>query len=59
MPGCRIQIVAQEGRRLAQLLHQDSYSYEIALLFIGGDSNADIEARSEQVKARLHFELER
>ena len=59
MPGCRIQVVAIEGRRLAQLLHQDSYSYETALVFIGGDSNEDIEKRKEQVTDRLLFELER
>ena len=59
MPGCRIQIVAVEGRRLAQLLHQDSYSYETALLFIGGDSSEDVEDKSRRVKARLLFELER
>lgn len=59
IPGVRIQIIAVEGERLSRLLHQDSYSYETALLFIGGDSNEDIENRSEQVKARLNLELER
>ncbi|PAU80022.1 D-alanine--D-alanine ligase [Halovibrio salipaludis] len=59
IPGVRIQIVAHEGYRLSTLFHQDSYTFETALLFIGGDSLEEIERKSEQVKGRLHFELER
>ena len=53
--GCRIQIVAQEGWRLSTLFHQDSYTYETALLFIGSDSLEEIERKSEQARARLYF----
>ena len=59
IPGTRVLIIAHEGWHLSSLYHQDSYTFETANLFVAGDSLDEIEAKSEQVKARLNFELER
>jgi hypothetical protein len=45
MPWCRIQIEVDEGARLSQLRDQDSYSYEIATIFVGADNDAELQAR--------------
>ncbi|GGY63197.1 hypothetical protein GCM10007071_07180 [Marinobacter zhanjiangensis] len=55
MPGCQIQVEAEQGSRLSDMLHQDSYSFEYAVLFVGGDSVEDIDQKADQIKARLDF----
>ncbi|TVP59179.1 MAG: ATP-grasp domain-containing protein [Halomonadaceae bacterium] len=55
MQHCLIQIEPLQGQRLSEMLHQDSYSYEVATLFIGGESAEDIEAKAESIKQQLHF----
>ncbi len=37
-PGTRVQVQVQEGMKLSQLRHQDSYSYEYAVIFMGADT---------------------
>ncbi|MFO7994616.1 MAG: ATP-grasp domain-containing protein [Marinobacter sp.] len=58
-PGCRIQVEAEQGCRLSDMLHQDSYSFEYALLFVGGDSVEEIDHKADQIKARLDFRFTR
>lgn len=55
----RIQIEASQGRRLSDMLHQDQYTFEIATLFVGGDSVEEVERKGELVKNRLEFRLRR
>ena len=58
MPGVAIQVEAKPGRTLSALLHQDSYTFEYATVFIGGNDIADIEARYRHVGQRLDFRFE-
>ncbi|HKK54687.1 ATP-grasp domain-containing protein [Marinobacter sp.] len=58
-PGCQIQVEAEQGRRLSDILHQDSYSFEYAVLFVGGDSQQEIDKKTDQIKARLDFKFTR
>jgi hypothetical protein len=45
------------GARLSQLRDQDSYSYEIATIFVGADSDAQLEARYRACQERLPLRL--
>lgn len=58
-PGCHIQVEAEQGCRLSDMLHQDSYSFEYAVLFVGGDSVEEIDHKADQIKARLDFRFTR
>lgn len=55
IPGCHIKVEAEQGGRLSDMLHQDSYSFEYALLFLGGDSVEEIDKQADHIKARLDF----
>jgi hypothetical protein len=57
MPWCRIQLEVDVGARLSQLRDQDSYSYEIATIFVGADSDAQLEARYRSCQERLPLRL--
>jgi hypothetical protein len=57
MPWCRIQIDVDEGDRLSQLRDQDSYSYEIATIFVGADNDAELRARHRACLERLPLRL--
>jgi hypothetical protein len=46
-----------EGMRLSDLPSQDSYSFEIADLFIGADDEADLHAKYREVMAMLNFQF--
>lgn len=56
--GVRIQIPPKVGRRLTDMRDQDSYSFELALIHMGADDEADVERKYEAVVDRLHFEFE-
>lgn len=57
IPGVLIEIPVREGMRLRHLPDQDSYSYEVAVIFVGGEDHADVRAKYEQVLARLPLEF--
>jgi hypothetical protein len=44
--------------RLSELPDQDSYSYEIGVLFVGADSQPELMRRYRRCKARLGLALE-
>lgn len=52
-PGAMIQIAVHEGMRLSDLPGQDAYSFEVAVIFLGGENAAALEANY----ARLIDEL--
>jgi biotin carboxylase len=58
MPGTLVDIEIQEGTRLSELLHQDSFSFEIGVLYIGADSEEDLERRIERCQEILTFEID-
>ncbi|KAA6186224.1 D-alanine--D-alanine ligase [Thiohalocapsa marina] len=57
VPHCRIQVAVRAGMRLSELRNQDSYSYELASLFIGADNQAQLLERFADCMARLPLEL--
>jgi len=59
VPHSRIDIEVREGQRLSELRDQDSYSYEVAAIFVGGDSEAELEARFGACMSRLPLQFER
>ena len=57
-PGVVVQIEVEEGMLLSQLCYQDSYSYEVATLFIGAADNTELERIYTRVMERLPMEFE-
>jgi biotin carboxylase len=56
-PGTRIQVELQVGDRLSELRGQDEYSYEVAVVFMGGHDRRDIERRYAALLERLPLEF--
>ena len=61
VPDSKIFIVAQEGKRLSELMDQDSYSYRLALLFVAGTDKQDIENKRKLIESTLyeHFRFKK
>ena len=57
IPGVLIQLELSEGMRLSELRYQDSYSYEVAVVFVGATDHASLEDKYQQVLARLPLEF--
>ncbi|MDX1466218.1 MAG: hypothetical protein R3215_11005 [Halomonas sp.] len=57
-PGTLVQLNVREGMRLSELRHQDSFSWELGVLFIGADDRETLDARIEQCRRMLPFEIE-
>lgn len=58
LPDTIVKIMPQPGQRLSTLMDQDSYSYTLALLWIGAGSPRQLQRRYEQAEDMLTFELE-
>jgi RNase adaptor protein for sRNA GlmZ degradation len=56
-PDVIVQIPVQEGVRLSQLHDQDSYSYEIAVLFMGADNHQSLLEKYHQCRDMLPLEF--
>jgi hypothetical protein len=57
-PGCRVRLMVQEGDRLAHLRLQDSYSFEIAEIFLGAESQPALKAAYRTCLEMLDFRHE-
>lgn len=55
MPELMVQVLVPEGCRLSQLPDQDSYSYEIMDIFLGGESDEMIEDAHDRCRDSLVF----
>ncbi len=55
--GTEIQLHIREGMRLSDLHYQDSYSYEIASVFIGADNEQQLLQKYHDVQQALPLEL--
>ena len=55
--GADVQIHVAPGMRLSELRDQDSYSYEIADLFMGADSHEELLANYHEALAMLPFHI--
>ncbi|NED95957.1 ATP-grasp domain-containing protein [Phytoactinopolyspora alkaliphila] len=58
VPGATVNIVAKEGCRLSELTHQDSYSFELAEIIVGGDNDDELSDKYERCVAALPFDIE-
>lgn len=56
-PDASVRLMAEEGTRLAHLPYQDSYSYEIAEIFLGADSQRELLEKYRASVELLPFEL--
>ena len=56
-PSAEIQLHIDAGMRLSELKDQDSYSYEIAVIFLGGDSQKDLLQKYRAVQQALPLQL--
>ncbi|WP_237065169.1 ATP-grasp domain-containing protein [Microbulbifer guangxiensis] len=57
VPGCKIAILVDEGMRISDLASQDSYSFEVANICLGGQDQADMLEQYREVAAALRFEF--
>lgn len=59
IPGTRIELRVKEGQRLSDLAEQDAYSYALALVYVGGRDEEDLQQRYAQVVRDLDIGLDR
>ncbi|NDL60729.1 ATP-grasp domain-containing protein [Phytoactinopolyspora mesophila] len=59
VPLTKVDVVAREGERLSNLTHQDSYSYELALIYIGAEIEDELDEKYHTCVERLPFGLQR
>lgn len=57
-PGLEVAVIARRGSRLSELPRTDSYSYELAVLYIGAMSERELLSRYEQCLRELPFETD-
>lgn len=57
-PGTRIALQVDAGTRLSSLPEQDSYSFALAYVWMGADSDDALEANYARLAEQLHFEFE-
>lgn len=57
-PSAEIQLHIKEGMLLSSLKDQDSYSYEIAVIFLGGNSQKELLKKYRNVQQAMNIELE-
>lgn len=58
IPGTYVHVLPTEGERLSEMMDQDSYSYVLALLWIGGANHQQLQKRFEKAVDLLPFEIE-
>jgi biotin carboxylase len=58
IPGVTVNVVAQQGERLSDLASQDSYSYELADIFVGGCDEDDLVAKYDRCVEALRFDFD-
>lgn len=56
-PSAQLQLHVHEGMRLSDLKDQDSYSYEIAVLFLGGNSQQELLQKYARLQRLMPLEL--
>jgi biotin carboxylase len=55
---CVVEVTVEPGERLSERHDQDSYSYAIANVYVGGASEDELTRKFEQAVAALPFEIE-
>ncbi|MCG6657576.1 ATP-grasp domain-containing protein [Halomonas campisalis] len=59
VPGATIQVQVEEGGQLSELMDQDSYSFCLALVFIGAEEEAELLDKFDEVGRLLTFEFDK
>ncbi len=57
--GVTIDVIVHEGERLSELTDQDSYSFKVANLYLGGQNEAELTDKFRHVSRALQFEFTR
>lgn len=57
-PGTRVSIEVEQGMQLSTKPGQDSYSFELAVIYTGGHNEAELMRRYEEARELLAFDLE-
>jgi len=57
-PGTDIQMHLEEGMRLGDIRHRDSYSYELATIFMGAQRRADLHEMYRRCRAALDVHVD-
>jgi hypothetical protein len=57
VPGTLVDVLVEEGTHLSALRNQDSYSYEIADVYVAADSEQQLLEKYGRVTEELQFEL--
>jgi len=56
-PWCRITVAVEEGDRLSELSHQNSYRYIVARMYVGADDRQQLAERFDAAVRDLPFEF--
>lgn len=56
-PGLIVQPMVQEGMSLSELLYQDSYSYYLAILYMGAKNEKDLLTKYQECVELLNFDV--
>lgn len=56
--GLAVDTIVKQGMRLSELIEQDSYSYDMAHLYLGADSQSQLLNRYTQAVRALPFEFD-
>ena len=57
-PGTRVHLGVREGTRLSDLAVQESYSYELGIVYLGGADHEELEHRFGEVQGLLGIEVD-
>ncbi|WP_308367172.1 MULTISPECIES: ATP-grasp domain-containing protein [unclassified Microbulbifer] len=53
----KIEITVEQGQHLSEIINPDSYSYEIANIFLGAENQRELIKTYRQLAGQLHFEF--
>lgn len=58
VPGVKVTVIPEQGVRLSEMKGQDSYSSELAHIYVGADSDKELEAKYDRAVQALNFEID-
>ncbi|MFW6324576.1 MAG: ATP-grasp domain-containing protein [Desulfovibrionales bacterium] len=57
-PGTIVQVLVKQDQSLSEMLYQDSYSYKLAIIYMGADNERELLENFEEVKRILDFQVQ-
>jgi hypothetical protein len=57
-PDVVIELIAKKGQELESLPYQDSYSYKLGFVYLGGRNDKEMKEKFEHVKGILNYQIE-